>query len=42
VTPAEYGQVTEAVEALGFETGWVQEWGQPAPEGLLGCEMAPA
>ena len=42
VTEAEYARVTEAVERLGFENGWVQEFGACAPDdGLLGCDMLP-
>ena len=39
ISAEEYSQVTECVEQLGFETGWVQEFGTPAPDGLLGCSM---
>ena len=39
ISAEEYSQVTECVEQLGFENGWVQEFGTPAPEGLLGCSM---
>ena len=40
VTAAEYGQVTAAVEELGFDNGWVQEFEDGAsPADLLGCNM---
>ncbi len=38
-TAAEYGLVTEAVEKLGFENGWVQEYDAGSPADLLGCAM---
>lgn len=42
VTAAEYARVTEAVERLGFENGWIQEFGASAPDDeLLGCNMQP-
>ena len=42
VTDAEYARVTDAAERLGFENGWIQEFGACAPDdGLLGCEMRP-
>jgi putative pyruvate formate lyase activating enzyme len=39
VTAAEYRRVTDAFETLGFENGWVQEYGAEAPQDLLGCDM---
>lgn len=41
-TEAEYGRVVEAVERLGFATGWVQEYETPSPERLVGFNMRPA
>ena len=41
-TEAEYGQVVEAVERLGFTEGWVQEYEAPTPESLVGFKMSPA
>jgi len=42
VSPEEYARVTDRLEALGFENGWVQALDEE-PEGdngnLLGCEM---
>ena len=35
----EYARVTDAVERLGFENGWVQEYATETPADLLGCEM---
>ena len=35
----EYNQVCEAVESLGFETGWVQEFSGRVDDGLLGYTM---
>jgi len=37
----EYDIVCEAVDRLGFEVGWVQEFGGPPAPGLLGHQMAP-
>jgi putative pyruvate formate lyase activating enzyme len=37
----EYAMVAEALETLGFEHGWIQEFGHPPPAGLLGCTMSP-
>ena len=40
VTAAEYGDVAAAVEELGFDHGWVQEFEEGAsPADLLGCNM---
>jgi putative pyruvate formate lyase activating enzyme len=40
VTAEEYAQVTRAVEDLGFDQGWVQEWeADDTPDDLLGCNM---
>lgn len=39
ITMQEYLKVTEAMEALGFSLGWVQEFGGPPPDGLLGHTM---
>ena len=40
VTAAEYGRVTAAVEELGFDCGWVQEFEDGvSPADLLGCNM---
>jgi len=39
VTDAEYRQVCDAVESLGFETGWMQEPGGEDVGGLLGHTM---
>jgi putative pyruvate formate lyase activating enzyme len=39
ITMREYRQVTEAMETLGFSLGWVQEFGGPPPDGLLGHTM---
>jgi putative pyruvate formate lyase activating enzyme len=41
-TQAEYARVVDAVDALGFTEGWVQEYGQAAPAGLVGFDMQPA
>ena len=40
-TAAEYGRVVDAVERLGFEQGWVQEYETPAPDSLVGYKMNP-
>lgn len=40
-TPEEYGRVVEAVESLGFEAGWVQEYETPTPDELVGFKMNP-
>jgi putative pyruvate formate lyase activating enzyme len=40
VTAAEYARVTTALEELGLEAGWVQEYEDvPATTDLLGCNM---
>lgn len=40
ITAAEYGRVTTAVEKLGFDFGWVQEFEDGvSPADLLGCNM---
>lgn len=39
ITMTEYQLVTEAMESLGFALGWVQEFGGPPPDGLLGHTM---
>ena len=40
VTAAEYARVTDAIETLGFDCGWVQEFEDGAsPAELLGCNM---
>jgi len=41
ITRWEYRKVTEAMDALGFSLGWVQEFGGPPPDGLLGHTMPP-
>lgn len=41
ITEDEYNRVTDCVEELGFENGWVQEFGVPPPPELLGCNMQP-
>lgn len=42
VSKEEYGRVTDCVERLGFESGWVQEFGSStADDDLLGCNMQP-
>jgi len=41
-TEEEYGFVVEAVERLGFEAGWVQEYETPTPDNLVGFKMSPA
>ncbi len=41
ITKEEYEQVTESVERLGFENGWIQEFGVPPPPDLVGCNMSP-
>ena len=40
VTEGEYRQVCDAVESLGFETGWMQEPGGGREDGLLGHTMS--
>ena len=42
VTGEEYEQVCEVAGECGFETGWFQEHGVSAPDGLVGFEMAPS
>ena len=40
ITAEEYGRVTAAVETLGFDNGWVQEFEEVASSAdLLGCSM---
>ncbi len=39
VTEEEYEDVTDCMELLGFENGWVQEYGTETPETLHGWEM---
>ena len=39
ITMREYRAVTEAMADLGFARGWVQEFGDPPPDGLLGHTM---
>ncbi|MDD5706602.1 MAG: radical SAM protein [Kiritimatiellae bacterium] len=39
VTESEYGAVTEAVERLGFDNGWIQPLDAAEPTDLLGCKM---
>lgn len=42
ITEAAYQRVVDAVDELGFENGWVQEFGACAPDDtLLGCNMQP-
>jgi putative pyruvate formate lyase activating enzyme len=37
----EYGRVVEAVERMGFERGWVQDYETPTAEELVGFKMNP-
>lgn len=37
--PAEYMQVTDEVEKLGFEMGWVQAFSEPSQDELIGYKM---
>ncbi len=37
----EYDEVCEAVDRLGFEIGWIQEFGAPSAPALVGHQMAP-
>lgn len=39
VSSDEYGQVCNAVESLGFETGWLQEPGAEPVDGVIGYKM---
>lgn len=39
VTEAEYEKVTDCLDELGFDNGWVQEYGSETPETLHGWEM---
>ena len=39
VSEQEYAQLTEAVNDLGFEVGWIQEFEGNVPVDLLGQEM---
>jgi len=39
VSEAEYELVRGEVDRLGFETGWVQEWGGESPRDLVGFNM---
>ncbi len=39
ISREEYKRVTDRLEALGFENGWVQEFEEAAPGSLLGCAM---
>jgi len=39
ITRAEYDLVCSAVERLGLQRGWVQEFGENTTEHLLGCNM---
>lgn len=41
ITMAEYQKVADAMDSLGFTLGWIQEYGRPPPEGLLGYTMTP-
>ncbi len=42
VAREEYEKVTDTLERLGFENGWVQEFGSStAEDDLLGCNMEP-
>jgi len=40
ISRAEYDTVCDAVERLGFETGWIQDFGQPPARDLAGFEMS--
>lgn len=40
-TAEEYGRVVEAVERIGFDAGWVQEFEAPTPDELVGFKMNP-
>ena len=39
IAAEEYEAVCREVEALGFGNGWIQEFGLPPPDGLLGADM---
>jgi len=41
ITRMEYDQVIATTDRLGFDQGWIQEYGEPPPPGLLGCTMQP-
>jgi len=42
ITAAEYEQVVESAERLGFGAGWIQDYEQPTPDSLVGFKMQPA
>jgi putative pyruvate formate lyase activating enzyme len=42
VAQAEYAEVVEEAERLGFTAGWIQDYGSPAPDSLVGFKMQPA
>jgi len=42
VTRDEYDSAVSALNDLGFSEGWIQEWSDTSPDGLLGCEMHPS
>lgn len=39
ITREEYDEVCEAVDRLGFNAGWIQDFEEPTPGGLVGYEM---
>jgi len=39
ITKEEYDEVCEAVDRLGFNSGWIQDFEEPTPGGLIGYEM---
>jgi putative pyruvate formate lyase activating enzyme len=39
ITKEEYDKVCEAMDRLGFNAGWVQDFEEPTPAGLVGYEM---
>ncbi len=39
ITMEEYNEVCEAMDRLGFNAGWIQEYEAPVPEGLVGYKM---
>jgi len=41
ISRSEYDMVCGAVESLGFETGWIQDFDEEVEEGLPGYEMPP-
>lgn len=41
ISREEYDMVCKTTETLGFPMGWLQEYGMPPPEGLLGETMRP-